>query len=477
MAPRKAFEWDVFISHNSKQKPWARLAVGQWRQLGLLVFFDEDSIDPGEGIIDGIERGLKGSRRVVLVLTQAAVASSWVALETALALQDDPAGNQQRLIPVLLEPMPTEGLRPALARLRWVDLTNPELRRDDYHRLLKCLKGGLRPPLPEPPPWLEGGTPDPATPAVPPRTAPKRQSRTGPHRIDLFLDRDFDSYTDDEQEHLLGAVRSLLQIGAVVQVGPRRRGSVVLTLELPWEHAERICWAVEAGELAAFGVVRASLTEVPAEPSTTGSGRLPATSGGSVSIWLSGLRLGEGEALEKLHSRYWPFLIGLARKRLLSPDGRKVDEEQVALDAFASMCRRLKGGELPRPANRGELVSLLTRTVAHKVISELRSHNAAKRASSAEGSDIGARVARLTDAEPTPLEQAILHDNYRHYLSALDDNLRPFAEYHLAGYSVLEISEFMNCSTPTVKRKLHMIRLVWQGMMDDSLNRQPEAVR
>jgi DNA-directed RNA polymerase specialized sigma24 family protein len=119
----------------------------------------------------------------------------------------------------------------------------------------------------------------------------------------------------------------------------------------------------------------------------------------------------------------------------------------------------------------------LTQTVARKVIRELRRQSAAKRAGSAEGSDVAARVARLSDAEPTALEQAILADNYRHYLSALDDDLRMFAEYHLAGYSIAEISRQLDRTLSTVERKLRRIRHIWQSMMDDSLNRQPEMVR
>src|SRR4051812_25531646 len=44
----KKHTWDVFVSHNKQQKPWVRQVVDQWRSLGLRVFFDEDSIEPGE---------------------------------------------------------------------------------------------------------------------------------------------------------------------------------------------------------------------------------------------------------------------------------------------------------------------------------------------------------------------------------------------------------------------------------------------
>jgi hypothetical protein len=263
MLPRAADRWDVFVSHNGKQKPWVRLAVSQWREkLGLMVFFDEDSIEPGEEILRGIERGLQGSRRVVLVLTQSAVDSRWVALETALTLHDDPAADGRRLIPVLLEPVEAEKLRPALVRLRWVDLTNEELRRDDYHRLLKCLKEGLPTPLPDPPPWNGAGAPGPVAPPAPTAPVPVPQPPrlpTAGARIDLVLDRPIDEYTDEERYRLLEAIRSLLRVSEAVQVIGRRQGSMVLTVELPPGQTDRLYWAVQAGELAKFGVRRGRL--------------------------------------------------------------------------------------------------------------------------------------------------------------------------------------------------------------------------
>ena len=87
---RKIFKWDVFVSHNHRQKPWVRGAVCQRRDLGLRVFFDEDDIEPGEKVLHAIERGLLESRHTVLIITPAAVSSPWVALETAIAVYQDP---------------------------------------------------------------------------------------------------------------------------------------------------------------------------------------------------------------------------------------------------------------------------------------------------------------------------------------------------------------------------------------------------
>ena len=149
MATKHRFKWDVFVSHNGHQKNWVRGARTTVEGPRACVFFDEDSIDPGEDIIAGIERGLIGSRHVVLVITPTAVASRWVAMETASTVFSDPDSRSRRLIPVLLEPTDYKKLQLAVQRLNWIDLTDPATRLDRYHHLLKFLKVTDRPHFPE----------------------------------------------------------------------------------------------------------------------------------------------------------------------------------------------------------------------------------------------------------------------------------------------------------------------------------------
>jgi TIR domain len=78
-------------------------------------------------------------------------------------------------------------------------------------------------------------------------------------RIELTIDRDFDSYTDQEKNRLLTAIKELLAISSDIRVTSKKRGSVKLTLELTVEQAKRLLWAVKAGKFAEFGVVDACL--------------------------------------------------------------------------------------------------------------------------------------------------------------------------------------------------------------------------
>ncbi len=128
-----------------------RELVAQWRKLGLEVFFDEDDIRGGTPIVTGVQEGLEQSRFVVLVLSEQSLNSRWVALEIGMTIFSDPAALQNKLIPILLEPIEEGLLPPAIRRLRRVDLTTDTVSvKRNYHGLLQQL-GVNKTPLPSPP--------------------------------------------------------------------------------------------------------------------------------------------------------------------------------------------------------------------------------------------------------------------------------------------------------------------------------------
>lgn len=77
--------------------------------------------------------------------------------------------------------------------------------------------------------------------------------------IELSIDVDFDEFTDIEQQRVLDAVRELLGVSRDLRITHKKRGSVLLGLELTYEEAERLLWAAKAGQLEEFGVVDASI--------------------------------------------------------------------------------------------------------------------------------------------------------------------------------------------------------------------------
>jgi hypothetical protein len=131
--------YDVFLSHNRRQKPWVRHVVAFLRERGLRVFFDEDSINPGEDIVSALERAVESSKSLVLVLSRSSVFSKWVAFETTLRIYDNPDSTLSRLIPILVEPIDRTMIRPAVRRLDAVDLTDPRTREAEFLHFLKSL--------------------------------------------------------------------------------------------------------------------------------------------------------------------------------------------------------------------------------------------------------------------------------------------------------------------------------------------------
>jgi len=96
------FQYDVFLSHNTGDKPQVRRLAERLKQAGLRVWFEEWVIRPGDDIYLAIERGLEAARVQVLCLSPAALGSDWVALERSTVLFRDPTNAGRRFIPLVL---------------------------------------------------------------------------------------------------------------------------------------------------------------------------------------------------------------------------------------------------------------------------------------------------------------------------------------------------------------------------------------
>ena len=79
------------------------------------------------------------------------------------------------------------------------------------------------------------------------------------------------------------------------------------------------------------------------------------SSPGSVTGLLERLKSGDHEAARLLWQRYFPRLVALARKNLQSAPRRVADEEDAALSAFDSFCRRAEQGQFPDLKDRDGL--------------------------------------------------------------------------------------------------------------------------
>jgi len=115
--------YDVFLSHNRKQKQWVKKLYHYLVSQGLNVFFDEESIPPGANIVSTIEEAVKNSRYVVLILSQTSIQSNWVAMEIQYAVHTDPSAKKGTLVPIIIEKIDFSSLRLSIQTLNCIDLT------------------------------------------------------------------------------------------------------------------------------------------------------------------------------------------------------------------------------------------------------------------------------------------------------------------------------------------------------------------
>src|SRR5688572_29692141 len=104
-----AFQYDVFLSHSTKDKAVVRPLAERLRKDGLKVWFDEWEIPiasvcdrPGEeprSQSAKIEEGLEHSRVLVLCMSAHAFGSDWAQLEAGTFRFRDPLNKERRFIP------------------------------------------------------------------------------------------------------------------------------------------------------------------------------------------------------------------------------------------------------------------------------------------------------------------------------------------------------------------------------------------
>jgi RNA polymerase sigma factor (sigma-70 family) len=193
------------------------------------------------------------------------------------------------------------------------------------------------------------------------------------------------------------------------------------------------------------------------------------SSHGSVTAWIDQLRAGDRDAAQHLWQRYYLHLVALARKKLRDAPRGMADEEDVALSALDSFFRAAEQGRFPRLQDRDDLWRLLFVITKRKAI-DLVNHEKSQKCGGGkvrhEGSLGGESTApfdKVAALEPTPEHAALVAEEFRLLLDALkDETLRTVAVADMEGYTNKEIAKRLNCSVPTIERRLSRIRKLWQ---------------
>jgi RNA polymerase sigma factor (sigma-70 family) len=195
---------------------------------------------------------------------------------------------------------------------------------------------------------------------------------------------------------------------------------------------------------------------------------------GSITALVERLQEGDQDAARLLWKRYYPRMVALARQKLKGSPPRMADEEDAALSAFNSFCRRAEQGHFPDLKDRDGLWALLVVLTARKAADLLRDHHRQKRGGGQVHGDSAVRLAEddsspggfdnLASDDPTPDEAALLAEEVETLLARLcDPQLRQLAVWKLEGYTNAEIATRLDCSEPTVRRRLAIIRRLLKG--------------
>jgi DNA-directed RNA polymerase specialized sigma24 family protein len=192
----------------------------------------------------------------------------------------------------------------------------------------------------------------------------------------------------------------------------------------------------------------------------------------SVTAWVGDLkRGGGGDAARQLWDRYFERLVSLARARMRGKPSGLADEEDVALSAFDSFCRRAEGGQFPALGGRDDLWRLLVTITARKTNALVHHERRLKRgggkvldeaAFAGDAADLG--MAAIAGREPDPGFTAEASDELARLLALLgDDTLRQIAMLRMEGLSNEEIAARMGAGLRSVERKLGLIRAAWEN--------------
>jgi len=184
-----------------------------------------------------------------------------------------------------------------------------------------------------------------------------------------------------------------------------------------------------------------------------------------INLSLRRLKSGDPEAARELWDRYHRRLVALARKKLGDASRRSRDEDDVALDAFASFCRRAQDGSFPELDDAEGLWSLLATITARKA-SDQRSHEfrvkrGGKPSEQREATTGSAEweLDQVACEQPSPPDAAVYVAELERFMTALEQPVdRLILLWKLEERTNVEIARHLDCSLSAIERRLRFIR-------------------
>lgn len=127
---------DVFISYSRKDAPSAKRLYADLRAAGLIVWMDNDELQPGNPSWQkAIEKAIRSSGCVVALLTPSAKASEWVEREIHLAQT-----HHIPIVPLLYSGDETNALPLSLFNIQWTPMRTPREHRANLQKVVAAIR-------------------------------------------------------------------------------------------------------------------------------------------------------------------------------------------------------------------------------------------------------------------------------------------------------------------------------------------------
>ncbi|HVT19011.1 MAG TPA: toll/interleukin-1 receptor domain-containing protein [Thermoanaerobaculia bacterium] len=101
---------DFFISYNGADRAWAEWIGSVLEEAGYSVVLQAWDFRPGGNFILEMHKAIRGTRKTVVVLSEAYLQAEFTQPEWAAAFAQDPRGERRKLIPLRIGPCSPDGL-------------------------------------------------------------------------------------------------------------------------------------------------------------------------------------------------------------------------------------------------------------------------------------------------------------------------------------------------------------------------------
>lgn len=113
--------YDIFLSYSSHDRDWVTRFADSIEKSGIKLWFDMADLRPGDNWEEQVQKALRESTTLVIVLSQNNMNSAWTYFELGAAVADN-----KLIIPVLTPDSSEEAIPKPLSHLQYLQAKSPQ---------------------------------------------------------------------------------------------------------------------------------------------------------------------------------------------------------------------------------------------------------------------------------------------------------------------------------------------------------------